>query len=230
MKRWLKIYLVFTFAFLNLAVAGWSQADYAHARKGDMTYEEGRYMEAETSYRKALEIKPKASTSYNLANSMFLQERIPEAIEEYKRAVKTNDHPQVKAQAYYNMGNAYFQNQEYQQSINAYKESLKINPSDEDAKKNLMLAMRQLKHQQQPEQQKQEQQQQQQQEEEQNKDQQEQEQQQGESPQQKEEQKKEDISKEEAKEILKAIEREDQRVQEKLKKSSGKSTPPVKDW
>ena len=229
-ERW-KIYLTFIFAFLTCEMAGLAQADYAYSRKGDKKYEEGHYTEAETSYRKSLELNPKASTSYNLANSMFLQERIPEAIEEYKKAINSNDNPEVKAQAYYNMGNAYFQNKEYQQSINAYKESLKINPSDEDAKKNLMLAMRQLRHEQQPEKQKQEQQQQQQQqEEEQNKDQQQQEQQQGESPQQKEELKKEDVSKEEAKEILKAIEREDQRVQEKLKKSSGKSTPPVKDW
>ena len=40
----------------------------------------------------------------------------------------------------------------------------------------------------------------------------------------------EELSNEEAREILKAIEREDQRVQEKLKKGTAKSSPPVKDW
>jgi Ca-activated chloride channel homolog len=207
-----------------------AQSDYAQSRKGDQNFEEGRFQEAETSYRKAFELNPKASTSYNLANSMFLQDRIPEAIEEYKKAVSSSDSPEVKSKAYYNMGNAYFQNNEFEQSIKSYKEALKINPTDEDAKKNLMLALRQLKQQQQEE--KKENQQQQQQQEQQQQQQQEQKDQQqnpGESPQQ-EEKKKEDVSKEEASEILKAIEREDQRVQEKLKKTTGKSTPPVKDW
>lgn len=213
--------------------SGISQADYGQSRKGDKFFEEGHFQEAETSYRKAYESIPKASTSYNLANSMFLQDRIPEAIEEYKKVVASSDQPEVRSKAFYNMGNAYFQNNEFEQSIQSYKEALKINPDDEDAKKNLMLAMRQLKQQQQEEkkenqqqQQQQEQQQEQQQQQQQQKDQQ---QNPGQSPQQ-EEKKKEDISKEEASEILKAIEREDQRVQEKLKKTTGKSTPPVKDW
>lgn len=206
----------------------WTQADYPHLRDGDELYAEGRYSDAETSYRKALIEKEKAGTSFNLANSMFLQNRIPEAIMEYQKAIETAEQPEVKSNAFYNMGNAYFQNKEYQQSIQAYKEALKINPSDEDAKKNLMLAMRQLKQEQQQDQSNEQQDQQQQQQEQ---DQQQQQQQQNEQQQQQQqEQQKEDVSKEEANEILKAIEREDQRVQEKLKKSKGKTNPPVKDW
>ena len=207
-----------------------AQPEYPYSREGDKYYEEGRYPEAETSYRKSLERNNKASTSYNLANSMFMLNRVPEAITEYQKTIASSDNPDVRSRAFYNMGNAYFQNNEFEQSIGAYKESLKINPTDEDAKKNLMLAMRQLKQQQQQENKQNQQQQEQQQEQQQQGQQNQQEQKQGESPQQKEEQKQEDISKDEANEILKAIEREDQRVQEKLKKTKGKSTPPVKDW
>jgi tetratricopeptide (TPR) repeat protein len=209
-----------------------AQKDYPHLRDGDKMFEEGRYTDAETAYRKALAEEAKSGTAYNLGNSMFLQNRIPEALAEYQKTVMTAEDPGVKARAYYNMGNAYFQNNEFGQSINAYKESLKINPNDPDAKKNLMLAMRQLKQQQEqqnPEQQQQEQQQNEQQQDEQNSREQEQQQQQQQT-QSREEQASEEINKEEANEILKAIEREDQRVQEKLKKSGGKSTPPVKDW
>src|SRR5687767_14890932 len=92
-----------------------SQKDYAHLRNADKLYDDGRYPEAETSYRKALELNPKASSAYDLANSMFLQERIPEAITEYQNAIKAaEDQPEVKAQAYYNMGNAYYRNNEFQ--------------------------------------------------------------------------------------------------------------------
>jgi|SRR5687768_3135467 len=208
-----------------------AQADYSFSRNGDKFFEEGRYPDAETSYRKALQLKPKASTTYNLANSMFLQDRIPEAIAEYKKAITAAEDADVKQRGYYNMGNAYFQNNEFGQSINAYKEALKINPADEDAKKNLMLAMRQMKQQQQQQQEeKKEDQQQQQQEQEQQKQEEQQQQQQEQQQQQQQQQQKEDVSKEEAKEILKAIDREDQRVQEKLKKTSGKTPPPLKDW
>lgn len=221
------IYILFFFLFALTGIK--AQADYPHLREGDNVYSDGRYPDAETAYRKALAEKQKGSTSYNLANSMFLQNRIPEAIMEYQKAIETTEDPSIKSQAFYNMGNAYFQNNEYQQSIQAYKEALKINPADEDAKKNLMLAMRQLKQEQQ-QQQNEQQQEEQQQQEQQQKEQQQKEQQQQEQEQQQQEQQKEDVSKEEASEILKAIEREDQRVQEKLKKTKGKTTPPVKDW
>lgn len=221
-------------AFGIWTIIGYSQPEYPYLRSGDKSFEEGRYPDAETLYRKALEISPKANSSYNLANSMFLQDRIPEAIDAYKLAIQSAEKPEIKSKAYYNMGNAFFQNKEYQQSINVYKEALKINPSDKDAKKNLMLAMRQLRQEQEQKEQKKENKQPQQEEEqqdqkEQNKEE-EQQQQQQQQQQEKEKNKEEDVSKEEAKEILKAIEREDQRVQEKLKKTQGKSVPPVKDW
>src|SRR5688572_20668662 len=117
-------YSIIAVLFSSLfTVSVYGQPDYAHARRGDKTYEEGRYPDAETSYRKALELNPKASTAYNLANSMFLQNRIPEAISEYQKAVQSADKPDVKAKAFYNMGNAYFQNNEFEKSIGAYKES-----------------------------------------------------------------------------------------------------------
>lgn len=205
-----------------------AQRGYGYSRSGDHLYEDGRYNEAETQYRKALEADPEARTAYNLGNSIFLQDRIPEAIAEYEKVILSSDNPEVRQRAFYNLGNAHFQNNAFGESIKAYKEALKINPEDMDAKKNLMLAMRMLQQQQKQQQQNQQQEQQQQQQNQQ--DQQQQDQNQNQQEQQQEQQQKEDVSKEEAKEILKAIEREDQRVQEKLKKSSGKSTPPVKDW
>lgn len=206
-----------------------AQRGYGYSRTGDHLYEDGRYNEAETQYRKALEADPEARTAYNLGNSIFLQDRIPEAIAEYEKVILSSDNPEVRQRAFYNLGNAHFQNNAFGESIKAYKEALKINPEDIDAKKNLMLAMRMLQQQQKQQQQNQQQEEQQQQQQNQQ-DQQQQDQNQNQQEQQQEQQQKEDVSKEEAKEILKAIEREDQRVQEKLKKSSGKSTPPVKDW
>jgi tetratricopeptide (TPR) repeat protein len=171
---------------------------------------------------------------------------MPEAVSQYQKAIESTKDPLLKSRAYYNMGNAHFQNKEYDESIKDYKEALKLSPTDEDAKKNLMLAMRQLQQQQQQQQQKdqqkkddnkdqdkQNQQQQQKDQQQSDKEKQDQQQQQSKDQSQQEQQPqdaKQDISKDEAREILKAIEREDQRVQEKLKKVSGTKAPPVKDW
>ncbi len=210
-----------------------AQADYPWLRTGDQLYDKSQYSDAETSYRKSIELnKSKPAASFNLGNTIYQQNRLPEAITEYKKAIEATDDPALRAKAHYNLGNAYFQNQQFAESIKNYKETLKVNPEDLDAKKNLMLAMRQLQQQQQQQNQNQDQQQQeeeqdQEKKEEQQQNQQEQQQQQN---QQKQQEQKQNINKEEANEILKAIEREDQRVQEKLKKVSGKSAPPVKDW
>lgn len=234
--------LLFCIAVVS-ATGSWAQSDYLWLRSGDELYQKGAFTDAETAYRKALEEKEKPTTSYNLGNTVYHQNRIPGAIQQFQKSIEATHEPALKARSYYNLGNAHFQSKEYAESIKAYKESLKLQPEDEDAKKNLMLAMRQ--YQQQQQQQKQEQNQE-------NNDHQEQDQQEQQSStqndneqdeqdpsssrqqpspsEQDQSQHPEHMTREEAREILKAIEREDQRVQEKLKKSTGRSTPPTKDW
>lgn len=217
--------------FMMSVCAAYAQTDYPWLRSADQSYEKGQYADAETSYRKSLEAKPKPSSTYNLGNTIFQQNRLPEAITEYKKAIESSDRADLRSQAYYNLGNAYFQNQQYEESIRSYKESLKLNPTDEDAKKNLTLAMRQLRQQQQQQQQQEQNQEQENQDQQNEQEQQQQQQQQEQQQKQQQEQPSQDkVNQEEAKEILKAIEREDQRVHEKLRKSAGKSTPPEKDW
>jgi tetratricopeptide (TPR) repeat protein len=223
---------------MGSVIHGWSQADYPWLRTGDELYVNRAYTEAETAYRKALVEKEKPKTAFNLGNTVYRQDRIPEAIEQYENTIASTKDPGIKADAWYNLGNAHYQNQEYDKSVQAYKESLKLRPDDEDAKKNLLMSLRQLRAQQQ--------QQQQQKEEDKNKEQNQDQSQnsdpnqrdpqdqpsqsQDQQPSEKEQEHREELSKEEAKEILKAIEREDQRVQEKLKKGNARAIPPVKDW
>ncbi len=243
MKDCKKIYFL---VFLSLSVlrSAWGQADYPWLRVGDELFLKGAFTDAELAYRKALEEKDKPATTYNLGNTVYNQNRIPEAIQQYQKAIESTRDPELKSKSYYNLGNAHFQNQEFEESINAYKESLKLQPNDEDAKKNLMLAMRQFQQQQQQKQQ-QEQQENKENQEDKNQDQQQQSSsdqsdkkeqdpssssQDPSEPNEEQQKSPEDLSQEEAREILKAIEREDQRVQEKLKKVAGKSAPPVKDW
>ena len=203
-----------------------AQQDYQHLRTADKYYKEGQYTDAEIQYRKALVEKQKITSTYNLGNSIYGQNRMDEAAEEYKKVITESADPELKSKAFFNLGNTFFQQQKFGESIQAYKEALKIKPNDEEAKKNLMLALRQLKQQQQ---QQNEEQQQQQQKQQQQQQQQPSEQDQQQPPKEEQQNQQEEVSEDEAREILKAIEREDQRVQEKMKKS-GNKPPPVKYW
>jgi tetratricopeptide (TPR) repeat protein len=226
------LHKVMLLCFLLLAGEAWCQADYPWLRTGDELFQKGAYADSETAYRKAMELKVKPTTNYNLGNAVYHQERIPEAIQQFQKSIESTTDPELKSKAYYNLGNSHFQNKEFDKSIQAYRESLKLQPDDVEAKKNLMLAMRQYQQQQQQQDQKQDQSQEpKEQEQPSSQDQQESgDQDQSTPPQDKPQEAPQDVSKEEAREILKAIEREDQRVQDKLKKMAGKTTPPVKDW
>lgn len=229
------------------------QADYSWKRSGDAAYDRQAFPEAENAYRKALERKASPEVKYNLGNSLAQQQRLDEAVTTYQEALDQTADPQLRADTYFNLGNTYFRQQAYGESAGAFKEALKIRPDDEMARQNLMMALRMLRQQQQQEQQQEQQQKQQQEQQDQQGA-----QPQGQPRDQpsaggqqssgegsssvsnpndtrqakvgEDDSNARPMGEAEARDILKAIEREDQRVQEKLKKSKGSKPAPVKDW
>ncbi len=208
------------------------QSNHQLLKRGDQSYLKQDYNRAEENYRRALENKQEEKTKYNLGNTVMEQNRPDEAIPLYEQAAKKQSDLTLRSRAWHNLGNAYYLKKDYQNSVNAYKEALKVKPDDLDTKKNLVLAKKQLLKQQQQERQQQKQDQQP------NEDQQDQqpnpqgEDQQGQQKQQKEkmQNKTQEMSREEAEQLLQYTEREDQRVQKKLRNKNDKTPPPKKDW
>ena len=225
-----------------------AQTSHKLLRNGDKDYQSQDYASAEESYRKSLEKERSHKGKYNLGNTVYNQNRHEEAIQYYEEATSLAKNDKEKSDAFYNLGNAHFRNQQLKESIESYKQSLRLDPSDTDARKNLFLAkMAQQQQQQQQEQEQQneqdqneekndEQQQQEQQDQQQQQENQDQPQQQGEEnpisddPSQDQQQQEQKLSKEDAERLLQIIENEEKKVQEKLKKVSGKKTKPEKDW
>ena len=227
--RYLTIMLPMLFVFNMNA-----QSAHKHKRAGDLMYDQGEFTVAEEEYRKANSIDESSTGTFNLGNTIYRQERFDEAVSQYEKAAQLADSPEMKSGAYYNLGNTYMQAQQFDKGVEAYIEALKVNPNDIDTKKNLTLALQKMQQQQQ-----QQQQEQQEGEEGDDEEEQEQEQQQGqqndepqqdESEPQKGEEQQEELSKEEAEQLLRIVEAEDQKVQEKLRKSSGDQRKPKKDW
>lgn len=208
------------------------QTNHELLKKADQSYIKQDFTKAEENYRKAMEKKSSEVTKYNLGNSIMEQNRPDEAATLFEDAAKKQIDLSLKSRAWHNLGNALYQKKDYENSIKAYKESLKIVPDDLDTKKNLVLAKKQLL--------KQQQQQQQQQNQDQQKDKKKEDQQQqqppsgqdqkGEKEKKKESSQPQQMTKEEAEQLLQYTEREDQRVQVKLRNKDNKSTSPKKDW
>lgn len=125
-------------------------------RKGNREYNDKKYEDAETLYRKSV---AKDSTyyksHYNLGNALYRQKKYAEAAKQYEKALngeKLTD--QQRSRTYHNLGNSHIQSgmadqqngmQHFQEAVNAYKESLKIDPKNEDTRYNLSYAKKLLK-------------------------------------------------------------------------------------
>lgn len=86
---------------------------------------------------------------FNLGNSLLMQQKAKEAMEQFESASKVEKDRDKLAQIYHNMGVILQSSKQYPQCIEAYKESLRNNPKDDETRYNLALAQKLLKDQQQ---------------------------------------------------------------------------------
>ena len=217
-------------ASLN-ALAQKAERDYL--RKGNRQYLDSAFVDAEVSYRKALESKPTSAMSrYNLGNALLFQNKPQEAMKEFDAASKMEHDKGKLASVYHNAGVILQGAKQYQQAIEAYKESLRNNPTDHETRYNLALCQKLLKDQEQQggnnDQQQEEQQQQQEEQQQEQEQQQQQEQQQDQQDQQQDENQ---MSQENAEQLLRSAMQDEKDVQEKVKKQQVlKGRKLEKDW
>ena len=199
-------------------------------REGNSLYNKEAFLDSEISFRKALEVNPSDSiATFNLGNSLFRQqneEKVKESFTHYNTTAQNaakSGNKHLAAKAFYNAGDVMMAAQQYDKAIEYFKQSLKNDPSDHEARYNLVLAQKLLqknqdqnkndqnKDDQQQDQQQQDQQQQDQQQE-QNQDQQEQQ-----NQDQQQQHPQNQMSQEQAEAILNANNRDEKETQQKVK-------------
>jgi Ca-activated chloride channel family protein len=124
----------------------------AHSKnkEGNQLYEDKKYPEAVKKYTEAqLEAPDSPQLHYNLGNVFYRQGDVEKAREEYRRALAAAD-ASLNPRTLYNLGNTFLSQQQYKEAVEAYQRTLKLAPKDMDAKRNLELALRQMKMQQKP--------------------------------------------------------------------------------
>ena len=140
--------------FLVSAMAYGQKNERDYLRSGNKLYKDSTFVKAEVDYRKALELEPKSTDAiYNLGNSLLMQQKAKEAMEQYEKASHLEKDKMKLAQIYHNMGVILQSSKQLPQCIEAYKEALRNNPKDDETRYNLALAQKQLKDQQQQQQQ-----------------------------------------------------------------------------
>ncbi|GHT13701.1 hypothetical protein FACS189426_18980 [Bacteroidia bacterium] len=224
------------FAFSSLAFS--QKQVRAELRKGNKDYKLEKYTEAEIKYRKALEANARSTdAAYNLGNSLYKQQKLPEAMEQYQATIQGEIDKEKLSKTWHNAGNVALSaatakeaesnpqelQQALQKSIEAYKHSLRNNPHDDETRYNLALAQKLLEDQQNQDQQQdqKDQQQDQQQQDQQNQDQKEQQQ----NPN--------EMQKQNAEQILNAMMQNERATQEKVKeqqKQQQKQRKTEKNW
>ncbi len=249
----LQVYAIASFVamiILVTSVVAFAQQPNDLITKGNGLYKEGKFGEAEMTYREGQAQGADAFISgFNLGDALFKQERYEEAASAFQSLPNLTDDKKQKAAAYHNLGNAFMKAQKFQESVDAYKQSLRNNPQDLETKYNLAYAKRMLQQQQEQQQQQQDQNKDQekkddqQQQDQQNQDQkqdekkdqdQDQKQDQQQQNEQQEQQPKEgEISKEDAERALDALDQDEKKIRdrlEELKVKKGTKGNIEKDW
>ena len=119
-----------------------AQPDNQLIREGNKNFEQENYQDAEIYYRRALEENPNNPKAlYNLANSLYRQGRFDEAINILDALSHTELEKINKSDVYHNLGNAQLGAQQIRESIDSYKNALRLDPGDNDTRYNLAYAM-----------------------------------------------------------------------------------------
>ena len=116
---------------------------------GNVEYADKNLIKAEKFYRKSISKDSlNINASYNLANSFYRSELKQEAINQYKSSIKKTKIKETLHKSFHNLGNIYMQNKDYQNAVNSFKKALLNNPTDDETRYNYALAKELLKNEQ----------------------------------------------------------------------------------
>ena len=113
---------------------------------GNVEFINKNLIEAESLYRKAISQDSLNNiASYNMANSFYKSGLNMEAVNEYKSSILKAKNKGDLHKAYHNLGDVYMQNKDYQNAVTSFKKALLNNPSDDETRYNYVLAKELLK-------------------------------------------------------------------------------------
>ena len=111
-------------------------------RSGNAEYSDSNFIGSEEKYQLALlEDKDNFDAKYNLANTLFKQERYEEAVEAFEDLIEETPDKTMKANIYHNLANSKLANKDLEGAIEDYKNALRLKPDMQDTRYNLLYAI-----------------------------------------------------------------------------------------
>jgi tetratricopeptide (TPR) repeat protein len=113
--------------------------DFVH--QANQLINEDKFVSAEMEYRKAISEQPEnVAGTYNLGNSYYRKGNFDEALYRQQQAAKNAIGKGEKHKAFHNIGNILMQNKQCKEAVEAYKNALRNDPTDDETRYNLVLA------------------------------------------------------------------------------------------
>ena len=147
MKNYITILSVLLLtALFSSSVAGAQSVTSRRAYRSAVKYtKQNKMSDAEQRYRAALQADSTLiHARYGLAGTLYEQGKYDEAIAEYGRAAEAADNVSaVEAAAlFHNVGDAFMKKKDYAKAAESFKQSLRLNPTDDETRYNLALALK----------------------------------------------------------------------------------------
>ena len=148
-----KIYKVFVFLFISsniLSQEGFiDKVSNNLTFDGNIEFSEKNLIDAELLYRQAISKDSMNNiASYNMGNSFYRSGLNKEALNQYKSSIRKAKNKQDLHKSFHNIGDVYMQNKDYQSAVNSFKKALLNNPADDETRYNYALAKELLKNEQ----------------------------------------------------------------------------------
>ncbi len=119
--------------------------------QADQLFDKGLPFPALEIYKGLMDENPNdPELNYNVGNALYRLQRYDQAMAFYQRALENTKDEKLKSNILYNLANCQYQQKKYKESVDGYKSVLRGNPEDMDARKNLELALKEIKKQEPP--------------------------------------------------------------------------------
>ena len=133
------IHIIIIF-FFSINLFGQDESYNKHLYDGNINYDKD-FLLAENSYRKAISINSSnIKAPYNLSNKYYEEELYDEALIRQVEALKNANSSNEKHRINHNIGNILMKKDLCKEALEAYKDALRNNPNDDETRYNLSLA------------------------------------------------------------------------------------------
>ena len=133
------IHIIIIF-FFSINLFGQDESYNKHLYDGNINYDKD-FLLAENSYRKAISINSSnIKAPYNLSNKYYEEELYDEALIRQAEALKNAKSNNEKHRISHNIGNILMKKDLCKEALEAYKNALRNNPKDDETRYNLSLA------------------------------------------------------------------------------------------